>query len=101
MWNVANARRADGDVDAAVAIFTEAAELCRRRGLFVGEMVTCNTLGEIWEERGVLEEARRLWERTLQCRREVDAVNVGTIHGSMPRNLARSSICQRRPETVR
>ena len=28
MWNVANAKRADGDVDAAIAIFTE----CRRAG---------------------------------------------------------------------
>jgi predicted ATPase len=87
MWNVANAKRADGDVDAAVAIFTECAELCRRRGLFVGEMVTCNTLGEIWEEREVLDESERFWERALRCRREIHAVNVGTIHGSMPRNL--------------
>ena len=32
LWNVANAKRADGDVDAAVAIFTECAEMVRRRG---------------------------------------------------------------------
>ena len=50
-------------------------------------MVACNALGEIWEERGALDEARRFWERALRCRREIDAVNVGTIHGSMPQNL--------------
>jgi predicted ATPase len=87
MWNVANAKRADGDVDAAVAIFTECAAICRRRGLLVGEMVACNTLGEIWEERAALDESRRCWERALRCRQEIDAVNMGTIHGSMPVNL--------------
>jgi predicted ATPase len=87
MWNVANAKRADGEVDAAVALFTECAAICRRRGLVVGEMVACNTLGEIWEERGALDESRRCWERTLRCRQEIDAVNMGTIHGSIPVNL--------------
>jgi predicted ATPase len=86
-WNVANAKRADGDVDAAVAFFTECAETSRRRGLRVGQMVACNTLGEIWEERGVLDEARRCWEHALRCRQEIDAINVGTIHGSTPRTL--------------
>lgn len=86
MWNVANAKHADGDVDAAVALFEACAEIARRRGLRVGEIVACNTLGEISEERGVLDEARRFWERTLQCRREIDAVNMG-IHGSIPQNL--------------
>ena len=87
MWNVANAKRADGDVDAAIAIFTECANLCERWGFRVGEMVACNTLGEIWEERAALGESRRFWERALCCRRELNAVNVGTIHGSMPRTL--------------
>ncbi|MDP9148516.1 MAG: hypothetical protein M3O36_01030 [Myxococcota bacterium] len=86
MWNVANAKRADGDVDAAVALLDEGAEIARRRGLRVGEIVACNTLGEIWEERAVLDESRRFWERTLRCRREIDAVNMG-IHGSIPQNL--------------
>ncbi len=86
MWNVANAKCASGDVDAAVALFTEGAEIARRRGLRVGEIVACNSLGEIWEERGRLDEARQFWERTLRCRREIDAVNMG-IHGSIPQNL--------------
>jgi tetratricopeptide (TPR) repeat protein len=87
MWNVANAKRATGDMDSAVAIFTDCAELFHRSGLRVGEMVASNSLGEIWEERAELEEAQRFWQRALRCRREIDAVNVGTIHGSMPRNL--------------
>jgi predicted ATPase len=87
LWNVANARRADGDVDTAVALFTACAEISRRRGLFVGEMVACNTLGEIWEERGSLDESRRFWERALRCRQEIDAVNMGSIHGSTPVTL--------------
>jgi hypothetical protein len=87
MWNVANAKRADGDVDAAVTLFTACAEMARRRGLRVGEMVACNTLGEIWEERGVLGKSRESWERALRCRQEIDAINVGTIHGSLPLNL--------------
>lgn len=87
MWNVANAKRADGDLDTAVALFTECAEISRRGGLFVGQMVACNTLGQIWEERGGLDESRRFWEHALRCRQEVDAVNVGQIHGSTPLTL--------------
>lgn len=86
-WHVANGKRANGDADAAIAIFTECAEIARRSGLRVGEMVSCNAVGEIWEERGDLDEARRFWERTLRCRRELDAVDVGHLHGSMPLNL--------------
>jgi predicted ATPase len=86
-WHVANGKRANGDADAAIAIFTECAEMARRSGLRVGEMVACNAVGEIWDERGVRGEARRFWERTLRCRREIDAVDVGHLHGSMPLNL--------------
>lgn len=81
------APRANGDADAAIAIFTECTESARRSGLRVGEMVACNAVGQIWDERAVLDEARRFWERTLRCRREIDAVDVGHLHGSMPLNL--------------
>ncbi|MEI9951666.1 MAG: NB-ARC domain-containing protein [Pseudomonadota bacterium] len=87
LWNVANAKRAHGELDTAVALFTECAEICRRRGLSAGQIVACNTLGEISEERALLDDARRFWERTLRCRREIGSVTVGTIHGSIPRNL--------------
>ena len=95
MWNAANAKHADGDVDAAVALLDACAEIARRRGLRVGEIVACNTLGEIWEERAVLDESRRFWERTLRCRREIDAVNMG-IHGSIPQNLLKAARRARR-----
>jgi predicted ATPase len=98
-WNVANAKRAVGDVDAAVALFTECAEISRRRGLCIGEMVACNPLGEIWEDSALLERSREAWERALRCRREIDAVNVGTIHGSMPLNLlALARVAERQGE---
>lgn len=86
-WHVANGKRANGDADAAIAIFTACADMARRSGLRVGEMVACNAAAEIFEERGVLDEARRFWERALRCRREIDAVDVGHLHGSMPLNL--------------
>ncbi len=86
-WHVANGKRANGDADTAIAIFTECADMARRAGFRVGEMVACNAVGEIWEEREVLDEARRFWERTLRCRRELDAVDVGHLHGTMPLNL--------------
>jgi predicted ATPase len=87
IWHVANGKRADGDVDTAVALFTECAETAHRRGLSVGEMVACNEVGRIWEERAVLDESRRFWERALRCRQEIGAVNVGSLHGSTPLNL--------------
>lgn len=87
IWNVSNARRGAGDSDAALALFTECAEMSRRAGAFIGEMCTCNVLGEIWEERGVLDIARSWWERAYECRLAIDAVNVGYVHGSTPINL--------------
>jgi predicted ATPase len=87
LWNVSNARRGAGDVDAAFELFTECAKLSRRMGCFIGEMCTCNVLGEIWEERGGLDTARSWWERAYECRLEIDAVNVGYVHGSTPINL--------------
>ena len=86
-FHVAKAKRANGDVDAAVALFTECAESARRSGLFIGEMVARNVVGEIWEARGVLDESRRFFERALHCRQELDAVNLGHLHGSTPLNL--------------
>ena len=87
LWNVSNARRGEGDVDAALAFFTQCAEMSRGVGCFIGEMCTCNVLGEIWEERGVLDTARSWWERAYECRLQIDAVNVGYVHGSTPINL--------------
>ena len=87
LWNVANAKRADGDGDAAVALFTQCVDMCRRRGCGIAEMCACNALAEIWEERAVLDKSRAFWERAFRCRQEIGAVNVGYVHGSTPMNL--------------
>lgn len=87
LWNVGNAKRAQGDVDAAIAVFSECAELFHLKGFCAGEMVACNSLGEIWEERASLPESRRYWERALRCRREINVASFRTLHGSLPRNL--------------
>jgi predicted ATPase len=103
MFHVGHAKRAEGDIDAAIPLFTACAEMSRRRGLFVGEIVANNALGGLWEERGHVENARTAWERTLLCRREIDAVDAGSIHGSIPQNLlaiARLAAKQGDPETA-
>jgi hypothetical protein len=65
----------------------ECAELCSTHGYGIAEMVSCNELGKIWEARGVLDEARPFWERALQIRRELGALRIGYVHGSMPTAL--------------
>lgn len=87
MWNAAYARLAVGDEDAAIALFMEMVDLTRAGGYAIGEMVACNTLGEIWEARGVLDASRAFWERALHCRREVGALRIGHVHGTMPTAL--------------
>jgi predicted ATPase len=86
-WNLGHARRAVGDEDAAVAHFMECIDLGSAHGYRIGEMVACNSLAEIWEARGVLDTARRFWERALEIRRELGAVRIGYVHGTMPTAL--------------
>ena len=74
MWNAANARRADGDVDAAIAIFTEEIELATLAATARGDG-RLQRLGEIWEARGDLDKSRAFWERALHLRQELGAVN--------------------------
>ena len=96
LWNAAYARLAVGDVDAAVALFTEEIDLAVTGGYGIGEMVGCNVMGEIWEARGELDTARAFWERALHLRREVGAsaaptlmtaLPIGHVHGTMPTAL--------------
>jgi tetratricopeptide (TPR) repeat protein len=87
MFHVAHVKRTEGELEAAIALFTDCGEAARRRGIFAGQIVAFNAVGELWEKLGALEKAREAWELTLRCRREINAVDVGTIHGSMPRNL--------------
>jgi predicted ATPase len=86
-WNLANARRAVGDEDAAVTFFTECHEIGSAHGYRIAEMVACNDLGAIWETRGELDTSRAFWERALQVRRELGALRIGYVHGTMPTAL--------------
>ena len=63
LWNAAYARLAVGDDDAAVELFMEMRELTSRNGYAIAEMVCCNSLGEIWEARGVLDTPARSGSR--------------------------------------
>ena len=87
LWNAAYARLAVGDEDAAIALFMEMIDVTSAAGLAIGEMTACNVLGEIWEARGVLDTSRAFWERGLYCRREVGALRIGHVHGTMPTAL--------------
>jgi hypothetical protein len=86
-WHLGNVRRAIGDDDSAIAGFTECRELGRVHGYGIAEMVACNDLGKIWEARGALDTARPILERALQLRRELGAVRLGSVHGTMPTAL--------------
>lgn len=88
-WNSANARRAVGDEDAAVALFVECHEIGSSHGYGIAEMVACNDLGAIWEARGELDTSRAFWERALQVRRELGAVRIGYVHGTCRRRSSR------------
>jgi predicted ATPase len=86
-WNIANAWREVGDEDAAITYFTECAELSRTHGYGIAEMVGCNDLGKIFEARGDLDSARTFWDRALHLRRELGALRIGYVHGTMPTAL--------------
>jgi hypothetical protein len=47
----------------------------------------CNSLAEIWEARGDLDTSRAFWEQALLRRRELGALRIGHVHGSMPTAL--------------
>jgi predicted ATPase len=82
-WNVGNARRAIGDEDGALAMFMKCHEVGRTHGYGIADMVACNDVGRTWEERGVLDAARDFWERALQLRRDLGALRIGYVHGTM------------------
>ncbi len=87
MWQLGNAGRAAGDPVGAIESLTECFDLCGTHGFGIGEMICCNDLGELWEQRGDLDTARRYLDRALQIRRQLGAVRMGSVHGSMPSAL--------------
>lgn len=87
VWQLGNARRVAGDEAGAIETLRECNELAITLGTGIGEMICCNDLGELWEARGELEVARSFFDRALQVRRELGAVRMGYVHGSMASSL--------------
>src|SRR5262249_13028457 len=87
VWQLGNARRAAGDVVGAIETLRECNELATTLGTGIGEMICCNDLGELFEARGELDTARTFFDRALQVRRELGAVRMGHVHGSMASSL--------------
>jgi len=87
LWNAGYARLNVGDDDVAVELFTEMYELTDAHGYGIAKMVACNSLAEISEGRGDLDTARDFWEQALLIRRELGALRIGHVHGSMPTAL--------------
>jgi tetratricopeptide (TPR) repeat protein len=87
VWQLGNACHAVGDDDRAVENLTECYELCIAHGTGIGEMICCQDLGALWEARGELDTARRLFDRALEVRQQLGAVRIGYVHGSMASSL--------------
>jgi predicted ATPase len=87
LWNAGFARLKAGDTDAALALFMEMHELTSAGGYGIAHMVCTQSLAEVWESRGALDTARAFWEDALRIRRELGAVRMGHVHGSMPTGL--------------
>ena len=87
VWQLGNARRAAGDEAGAIETLRECNELATTLGTGIGEMICCNDLGELFEARGELDTARTFLDRALQVRRELGAVRMGYVHGSMASSL--------------
>ncbi len=82
-WNVGNARRAIGDEDGALPMFMVCHDVGRTHGYGIADMVACNDIGRTWEALGILDTARDFWERALQIRRDLGALRIGYVHGTM------------------
>jgi predicted ATPase len=87
LWNAAYAQLNVGNEDAAIALFMEEHALASAGNFGIADMCGCQLLGEIWESRGDLDTARTFWERALELRRELGAIRIGHVHGSMPTGL--------------
>src|SRR5262245_35992442 len=87
VWQLGNARRAAGDEAGAIETLRACNELATALGTGIGEVICCNDLGELFEARGELVTARTFLDRALQVRRELGAVRMGYVHGSMASSL--------------
>jgi predicted ATPase len=87
VWQLGNACEAVGDESGAIKGLMECHELSTALGTGIGEMICCQDLGALWEARGELDTARRLFERALKIRQQLGAVRMGYVHGSMASSL--------------
>jgi predicted ATPase len=86
LWNAGYAQHRSGDTDAALALFMQLPEVAGTGGYGM-TMVVTQSLGEIWESRDDLDQARAFWEVALRNRRELGATHRVRVHGSMPIGL--------------
>ena len=82
-WNVGNARRANGDEEGALRMFMKCHDVGRADGHGILVMVASNDIASTWEDRGDIDLAREFWERALQIRRDLGALRIGYVHGTM------------------
>ena len=87
LWNVGYARQLAGDIDRAGAAWLEMCDLMRDHDIGLLLMVGGNSLGELAERRGDLDEARTFFEEALARRRQIGASQLGYVHGSLPRSM--------------
>jgi tetratricopeptide (TPR) repeat protein len=85
-WNVGYALLSAGDVEGAIAAFEEIAEPTNGNQALI-RLCAYQSLGEIWEKREAPGRARPLYETALRLRREIGAVRLGAVHGSLPQGL--------------
>jgi predicted ATPase len=101
VWQLGNARRAAGDEAGAIEMLRECHELATALGTGIGEMICCNDLGELFEARGDLDTARGFLDRALQVRKELGAVRMGYVHGSMASSLLEvATVAERQGDTA-
>ena len=85
-WNAGYALLSAGDVEGAMACFEEVADPDSGNQALI-RLVAYQSLGEIWERRDAPARAHPLYEAALRLRREIGAVRLGAVHGSLPQGL--------------
>ena len=87
LWNAAFAKQTVGEVDTAITLLTQMIAICVKGGYGIAEVVGSNSLGEIFEERQDLEQARALFERVYQLRQDLGGLRTGYVHGSLSSSM--------------
>jgi hypothetical protein len=64
-------------------MFMKCHDVGRADGHGILVMVASNDIASTWEDRGDIDLAREFWERALQIRRDLGALRIGYVHGTM------------------